>query len=67
MITVKHDNFPASAVQELCFKCWQGTNYWFTPKDVACCQECAKTVTAEEVPSKEEWCKQVFKKLGELD
>jgi hypothetical protein len=40
---------------ERCCLCRERTPFWFTPKDVALCRPCAKTATADKLPTKEEW------------
>ena len=42
-------------VVECCCFCRKATRYWYTPKDVACCQACAKHATVKDVPSKAVW------------
>jgi len=63
-VTVSHDGWAAHLPKEYCCKCQSETNYWYTPKDVALCQECAKTVTADHIPTKAEWCASVRKTMG---
>lgn len=41
---------------ERCCLCRAPTAYWYAPKDVACCQACAKSATPDRLPSKKEWC-----------
>ena len=41
---------------ERCCLCREKTPYWYTPNDVALCQDCAATATHESLPSKQEWC-----------
>jgi hypothetical protein len=48
---------------ENCFKCGNKTDYWYVPKDVACCQSCASEVKVKDVPSKAEWMKRERAKL----
>jgi hypothetical protein len=52
-IPVKHDGEPFP-VEACCF-CGAPTCYWYTPRDVACCRNCAKTHKASEVPTKRAW------------
>ena len=40
---------------EECCRCFKPTAFWYTPKDVACCQACAKLMTADDVPTKDVW------------
>jgi hypothetical protein len=42
---------------ERCFRCKQPTPYWYAPKDVPCCKDCAAVVEANEIPTKSEWVK----------
>lgn len=55
MISLTHDgsSFPEPA--ERCCFCRTPTRYWFQPKDVAVCQDCAEHMTVAEVPTKDEW------------
>lgn len=55
MITVTHDQEPASEPAEPCAFCKAPTRYWFKPKDVAVCPSCAELRTADEVPCKRDW------------
>lgn len=43
--------------QEYCCFCRKKTIYWYTPKDVACCQDCATRAEPKDVPSKKQWCR----------
>lgn len=43
--------------QEHCCFCRKATTYWYTPKDVACCRNCARHAEAKDVPSKTVWCR----------
>lgn len=40
---------------EHCCFCRKPSRYWFVPKDVACCQDCAKQADVEDVPTKDVW------------
>ena len=53
MINVKHDGEDI-ALERCCF-CRKLTNYWYAAKDVACCEVCAKTADAADVPTKKIW------------
>ncbi|MGG2400135.1 hypothetical protein ACJRW5_24655 [Pseudomonas sp. SH1-B] len=55
MITIRHDDAPSHRPGETCALCTTPTRYWYTPKGVAACQECAATHNASDVPSKLEW------------
>ena len=55
-IPVTHDQDDADGIAERCCFCRDKTRYWFLPKDVAVCPECAKYATAEDVPNKMDWC-----------
>lgn len=46
---------PAYPLEHCCF-CGSRTRFWYTPKDVAVCPDCAQSHDASDVPSKEEWC-----------
>jgi hypothetical protein len=52
---VVHDGSGRFDPVENCGICRQKTRYWYRPKDVAVCPECAKTRMPTEVPSKSEW------------
>lgn len=54
-VHVVHDGTKPGEVQERCCLCRTKTRYWYTPKDVALCQQCAQTATAKEIPTKREW------------
>ncbi len=41
--------------QERCCFCRERTVYWYTPKDVACCLDCADDAREEDVPEKQVW------------
>ena len=43
-------------VEHCCF-CRKPTRFWYLPKDVACCQQCAKKAEPKDVPSKKVWCR----------
>lgn len=47
---------------EQCCRCFQPTPYWYTPFDVALCQMCAALVTAEQLPTKRQWCDEVSRR-----
>lgn len=55
MIEVVHDKEPSWAPAERCAICTTPTRFWFASKDVPVCQECAKTVTENDVPNKQAW------------
>lgn len=55
MITVVREPEEFGRPTERCAFCWRRTAYWYEPKDVAVCRECAKKVSAKDVPSKAEW------------
>jgi hypothetical protein len=55
MIKVVRDDAPANEPQEPCALCTRPTNYWYAPRDVAVCQECAKTASVADVPTKRDW------------
>jgi hypothetical protein len=54
MITVTREPFEGPA-EEPCCICWKPTKYWYEPKDVPCCKDCAKHVTESDIPSKTSW------------
>lgn len=56
-LKVTHDGEAPGEVRERCCMCRAFTNYWYTPKDVALCQDCAKKTKRAELPTKEEWVK----------
>lgn len=49
-----------SGVVEDCCVCGRPTTFWFVPKDVAVCSECARSVEPADLPTKEEWCSSGF-------
>ena len=58
MIKVEREPDSFGDLLEHCCFCKKPTAYWYVPNDVACCQTCAGKHNAEDVPTKEEWCKQ---------
>lgn len=46
---------PRKMDMEHCCFCRQPTNLWYTPKDVAVCQDCGITKDPKDVPTKKEW------------
>jgi hypothetical protein len=44
--------------RERCSVCRTMTFFWYPPKDVALCEECAKTKRRADVPTKKEWFEQ---------
>ena len=56
-IVVTPEPDPTPNVMEVCVFCRTPTRYWYTPSDVACCQNCAKEANPEDVPTKEQWCR----------
>lgn len=56
MLKITHDGTRPGEVQERCCKCRKPTRWWYAPKDVAVCPECAAYTTPEDLPSKDEWC-----------
>ena len=42
---------------ERCCFCRKLTRHWYLPKDVACCQDCAKKADRKDVPTKKVWCR----------
>lgn len=55
MIGVKHDGEHAYSPAENCVFCDLPTRYWYVPKDVPVCPDCAKEAEAHEVPNKRDW------------
>jgi hypothetical protein len=57
MIIVVKDEADADNILdgELCCFCRDLTWYWCLEKDVAVCQECARSANPEDVPSKQIW------------
>jgi len=55
MIEVSLEPEPDLRVIEHCCFCRRPTRYWYTPKDVACCPDCAKHAEKKDVPSKKIW------------
>jgi hypothetical protein len=55
-IKVVRETGPVSLMDcEECFRCFKRTAFWFEPKDVACCQQCAVLCTVDDVPTKQVW------------
>jgi hypothetical protein len=46
---------PGDPGTENCCFCFRMTRFWYTPKDVACCRQCALVHSPEQVPTKAEW------------
>lgn len=55
MIDVHHDGEKAIATAEPCACCQKPTHFWFKPKDVPVCTNCAAVKVASEVPDKRTW------------
>lgn len=56
-IPVTHDQDEINdGISERCCFCRAPTRYWYLPKDVAVCPDCAPYAKAEDVPAKREWC-----------
>ena len=55
MISV-HPDPDGEAVESCCF-CRRPTKYWYRPRDVACCKQCAGHAVADDVPDKQTWCR----------
>jgi hypothetical protein len=55
-LEVTHDGEATGVPRERCCVCRNPTNYWYAPKDVALCVNCAKVAKASNLPTKEEWC-----------
>jgi hypothetical protein len=57
MIKVVHDGTkPGDCCAERCCNCRAPTHYWYAPKDVAVCPDCASTMKVSDVPTKAVWC-----------
>ena len=57
MIEVTHEpELDFRAIERCCF-CRKPTRHWYKPKDVACCEDCAKKADHKDVPSKKTWCR----------
>lgn len=54
-LEVTHDGTTRFEPAEHCCLCRVLTRYWYTPKDVVVCQQCAKTAKETDLPTKEEW------------
>ena len=52
---ITHDGTKPGEVQERCCMCRKPTRYWYNPKDVAVCPECAKHTSPDDLPSKADW------------
>lgn len=62
-LTVTHDGDEWGATAELCCRCWRPTRFWYAPRDVALCPQCALTTSRDEVPPKPVWCAQAATRL----
>lgn len=51
------------AMEQCCF-CWKKTPFWYAPKDVAVCPDCAEKHSAKDVPNKEIWCEEAARRNG---
>lgn len=54
-VVLEPDEFPKHWPQEMCALCHKKTKYWYRPKDVAVCPECALNASADDVPVKQAW------------
>ena len=54
-VTREPKDFRDIAAAHCCF-CRAPTRYWYTPKGVAVCIDCAMTHNTKDVPSEKEWC-----------
>lgn len=58
MIEVVREDLEQSTIEiENCCFCRNPTAFWYKPKDVACCLECAANAEPGDVPDKQTWCK----------
>lgn len=57
MLTVERESDKMPPPYERCCICGTPTPYWYLPKDVALCQECAKITVYENIPEKDQWLK----------
>lgn len=53
---VIHDGEDPQEHGENCAFCFVPTHYWARRKDVAVCQNCAKTHRLKQLPTKAQWC-----------
>lgn len=56
------DRLVRMGIEECCF-CWKPTRYW-SAKDVAVCPQCAEVKTLNQVPTKDEWCRQARERMS---
>jgi len=56
MIKIEREPGEAPGIERCCF-CRKQTHFWYLPKDVAVCEECAKRAQPKDVPDKETWCR----------
>jgi hypothetical protein len=47
---------------EPCACCGKLTATWYEPKDVALCNECAESVEDHDIPTKEQWFAEHYKR-----
>lgn len=55
-VIVKREPHPEAPLERCCF-CRAPTSFWVVNADVACCIECAKRATPDDVPTKPRWCR----------
>lgn len=56
VVTVEHEPMEISVEPyEHCCKCERETAYWYTPKDVPLCRECAVGLEDADIPTKAQW------------
>lgn len=63
-IPVVEDDFPKSMPLEHCCFCFKPTKTWYVKKDVAVCVSCAKVHKVSEVPTKDDWCNEVARRMA---
>jgi predicted amidophosphoribosyltransferase len=51
-----YDPFPGDkGILENCCICRESTEFWYQPKDVALCKNCAKSIDHDDIPTKLDW------------
>lgn len=63
---VIHDGTGRFDPPENCAFCRTPTRFWYRPRDVAVCAECAKKRKVSEVPTKREWIESERRIMAEL-
>lgn len=60
-VTIEPESLTQFGSENCCF-CYKVTKFWYEPKDVAVCVNCATTHSVDQVPTKKAWCEAVRKR-----